>query len=165
MIGRGVDQVMPTSVDPVLFERYAASAKSYVDLAESVHGPIPVPVDADYVWGEALGVIDAFEPHVRLVNLETALTTSDNAWPDKEVLYRAHPSNASILTAARIDCCSLANNHVLDWGDQGLLETLDSLRRAGIATVGAGSNLAEAQAPAVLETPAGRLIVAAFAST
>jgi poly-gamma-glutamate synthesis protein (capsule biosynthesis protein) len=62
-----------------------------------------------------------------------------------------HPQNMPALTAAALDCCVLANNHVLDWGYTGLEETLTSLERAGIATAGAGRDAAAAAAPAVLE--------------
>jgi poly-gamma-glutamate synthesis protein (capsule biosynthesis protein) len=65
--------------------------------------------------------------------------------------------------AAEIDVCSLANNHVLDWGYSGLRETLDSLNGANIKIVGAGINLFEAQIPAVKEVPSkGRVVVFAF---
>jgi poly-gamma-glutamate synthesis protein (capsule biosynthesis protein) len=59
----------------------------------------------------------------------------------------------------------LANNHVLDWGPAGLMDTLDILHRLRIKTAGAGRNLAEARAPAIVEIPdEGRLLVLAFAS-
>ena len=62
-----------------------------------------------------------------------------------------HPRNIGCLTAARIDACSLANNHLLDWGHEGLTETLQTLDRAGLAHAGAGRSEEEATAPAVLE--------------
>jgi poly-gamma-glutamate synthesis protein (capsule biosynthesis protein) len=49
------------------------------------------------------------------------------------------------------DCCVLANNHVIDWGYEGLRETLQSLQAAGIHTAGAGRDIAEASAPAVID--------------
>jgi poly-gamma-glutamate synthesis protein (capsule biosynthesis protein) len=55
------------------------------------------------------------------------------------------------LTAAKIDCCVLANNHVLDWGHSGLAETISALRAAGVKTAGAGRNRAEAWEPAVIQ--------------
>ncbi|MEX2547836.1 MAG: CapA family protein [Chloroflexota bacterium] len=165
MIGRGIDQVMPHSVDPRLFEHYVHSAEDYVQLAERTSGPIPRPVDAGYVWGDALETIEAMGPDCRIVNLETTLTTSPDAWPAKEIHYRTHPANVAVLRAARIDCCTLANNHALDWGEDGLLETLDSLHAAGVTTAGAGQNLADARAPQIFDRPAGRVIVIAFAST
>jgi len=165
MIGRGIDQVMPHSVEPRLFERHVSSAETYVELAVRASGPIPTPVGPKYVWGDALGVIESFAPHATIVNLETAVTTSPAAWPGKQVLYRTHPANVAVLRAAAVDCCILANNHVLDWGEQGLAETLDSLHRVGLATAGAGRDLAEAETPAIVDTPEGRVIVIGIAST
>jgi poly-gamma-glutamate capsule biosynthesis protein CapA/YwtB (metallophosphatase superfamily) len=165
MIGRGIDQVTPVSVDPQLFEPSVQSAESYVELAVMANGPIPRPVAPEYVWGAALGVLGDLAPDVRIVNLETAVTTSPHAWPGKEIHYRTHPANVAVLNAAGIDCCVLANNHALDWGYDGLVETLDSLHDAGVATAGAGRTVAEALAPTVLEPAAGRVIVMALAST
>src|SRR5919106_2031359 len=147
MIGRGIDQVMPVSVDPVLYEAHVRDARDYVALAETANGPIPRPVAPDYVWGDALAAIDEAGVDYRIVNLETAITTSPEAWPGKPVHYRAHPQNVTVLQAGRLDCVSLANNHALDWGEGGLLETLECLRDAGLAIAGAGRSLAEASAP------------------
>ena len=165
MIGRGIDQVLEHSVDPVLYERYVDSAETYVQLAERLNGPVPRPVAAWYPWGEALATIGELAPDARVVNLETTLTTSAAAWLDKPVLYRAHPANVAVLEAARLDCVTLANNHALDWGDAGLRATLDTLKSARIGVAGAGRSLAEARAPAVIDRPAGRVIVFAFGST
>lgn len=54
MTGRGVDQVLPHSADPALYEPYVKSAGTYVRLAEEASGPIPAPVSHDWVWGDAL---------------------------------------------------------------------------------------------------------------
>ncbi|HET8562231.1 MAG TPA: CapA family protein [Candidatus Binatia bacterium] len=100
-----------------------------------------------------------------MVNLETTITRSDTYWQDKEVHYRMNPENIGCLTATGIDCCVLANNHMLDWGIPGLLDTLDALDKAGIKHAGAGHNLREAQAPAILETGEGcRVIVFSLGS-
>jgi poly-gamma-glutamate capsule biosynthesis protein CapA/YwtB (metallophosphatase superfamily) len=69
-----------------------------------------------------------------------------------------HPSNVPCLLVG-VDCCVLANNHVLDWGTEGLLETIGSLTAASIATAGAGNASEEAARPAVLETPDGRRVL------
>jgi poly-gamma-glutamate synthesis protein (capsule biosynthesis protein) len=75
-----------------------------------------------------------------------------------------HPKNIPCLTAAKIDFCSLANNHVLDWGYSGLAETLKTMRAAGVKIAGAGENLVEAETPAVLPVKGkGRGIVVSFA--
>jgi poly-gamma-glutamate synthesis protein (capsule biosynthesis protein) len=136
------------------------TARGYVEMAEAVHGPIPKPVDAAYIWGEALDAFGRVAPDVRIINLETAVTTSEAAWPGKGIHYRVHPENISCLTVAKIDCCVLSNNHVLDWGYTGLIETLERLQNAGMQTVGAGRNRQEAAAPAIVDVAEkGRVIV------
>jgi len=149
----------------VLYEPYVQDARRYVEIAEQVNGPIPKPVDFPYIWGDALAELDRVSPDVRLINLETSITTSPAYWPGKGINYRMHPQNAPVLTVARIDACALANNHVLDWGYEGLAETLATLQKLGVKTAGAGKSLAEAEAPAVLSVPGkGRLIVFSFAT-
>ena len=165
MAGRGIDQVLPHPGDPRLHEPHVRAALDYVELAERANGPIPRLGDFAYVWGDALAELERVRPDVRIINLETAVTRSDE-WADKSINYRMHPENVPCLTAAGIDCCVLANNHVLDWGQAGLAETLDTLRRANLRTAGAGRNAAEAAAPAVLELARGtRVIVFSFGST
>ncbi len=165
MLGRGVDQILRHPSQPQLYESYADTALAYVHLAEEAHGRIPRHVDPAYVWGDALEVLHERKPAARIINLETAITTSGKAWP-KGINYRMHPDNVGCLGAAQIDCCTLANNHVLDWGRAGLLETLDTLRRMGIRTAGAGQQAAGAAAPAVLPlAQGGRVLVYGFAAT
>src|SRR5262252_6689064 len=142
MTGRGIDQVLPCPVNPVLYEPYLRDAREYVELAETVHGPISRPVSFDYIWGDALEELERAEVDSRIVNLETAITSAEEAWP-KEINYRMHPANIGCITAARIDCCCLANNHVLDWGYAGLDETIATLDKAGVAHAGAGHTAAE----------------------
>jgi poly-gamma-glutamate capsule biosynthesis protein CapA/YwtB (metallophosphatase superfamily) len=130
MTGRGIDQILAAPCDPAIEEPWVKDARDYVALAERAHGPIPRGADPQYVWGEALQALDAERPDARIVNLETAVTTSDKR-ACKDINYRMSPANAACVTAARIDCCVLANNHVLDWGACGLEETLDTLKGAG----------------------------------
>jgi poly-gamma-glutamate synthesis protein (capsule biosynthesis protein) len=163
MTGRGIDQILPHPSTPHLFEPCMRSAIAYLELAERESGPIPRCVDYAYVWGDALAELARVGPAARIVNLETAVTVAENAWPEKDVHYRMHPANVPCLTAAGIDCCALANNHLLDWGAGGLLETVETLHEAGIRTAGAGRNDVEAAAPAIVEVSgAGRVLVFAF---
>jgi len=165
MTGRGIDQILRHPGDPQIYERHAKSARLYVEIAERVSGPIPRAVSPEYIWGDALAELDRIAPAARVANLETAVTVRDTPWPDKGINYRMHPANLSCLTVARIDCCVLANNHVLDWGPEGLVETLDTLHDAGIRTAGAGLDAAQAAAPASIALPGGaRLLVFACAS-
>lgn len=163
MAGRGIDQILSAPCDPALHEDFVNSAIDYVRLAEAVNGQIPRGVGPDYIWGAALRELEHRQPDVRIVNLETAITRSEDFIP-KGINYRLSPENAECLKVARIDCCVLANNHVLDWGRAGLSDTLAALRRLGINSVGAGRNLAEAGRPAIVEVPGkGRVLVFAFA--
>jgi poly-gamma-glutamate capsule biosynthesis protein CapA/YwtB (metallophosphatase superfamily) len=164
MTGRGVDQILPHSCPPQLYEPFITSALHYVALAERSTGPIRRPVDYGYVWGEAREQLARERPDARIINLETAVTTSEDA-DLKGINYRMHPGNVPVLTAGGIGCCVLANNHVLDWGRAGLAETVESLTRAGIRVAGAGRDLATAQAPAVLEAASGRVLIFAFGAT
>ncbi len=160
MTGRGVDQILPHPGDPHIDEPAVSDATRYVELAEAANGPIQKPVAFPYIWGDALRKLEETAPDVRLINLETAVTTSDSPWPGKGIQYRMHPANVPAITAADIDCCTLANNHVLDFERAGLGETLDTLRDAGIKTVGAGRNIEEATTPAIIDVPdKGRVVI------
>ena len=155
--------MLPHPGDPTLHEPYMKSARGYVKIAEQKHGAIKHPVDFAYIWGAALAELDHVGPDVRLINLETSITQRNDYWKNKGIHYRMNPQNIPSLTAAKIDVCSLANNHVLDWGYSGLLETLESLEKVNIKIAGAGRNLHEAQAPALINIKSkGRLIVFAF---
>ena len=159
MTGRGVDQIMAVSCPPELREPYVEDARTYVGLAEEINGAVPAPVDAAYVWGDALPVLRAVRPGASVVNLETNITRSNDFWPGKAVHYRMHPANAECLVAAGIDVCALANNHMLDFGRAGLAETLEVLRQTGIRTAGAGSDALDASALARIELSDGRRLL------
>ena len=150
MLGRGVDQILPHPGDPTLRESAVRDARRYVELAEEANGPIHGPVDFAWVWGDALPALDAAAPDIRIINLETSVTTSDEFAVDKAVLYRMNPANIPALTAVRPDVCVLANNHVLDFGRAGLAETLASLAAAGVQAPGAGRDIAGARRPAAV---------------
>lgn len=155
MTGRGIDQALPHPSDPELHEPSVSDARWYLEAAEHAHGPIARPIDFAYPWGVALRELERVGPDARIVNLETSITTSDDAWPNKVVHYRMHPGNVPTLTAAGIDCCVLANNHVLDFGRRGLEETLAVLEQAGIAVAGAGRDRVAAERPAAIPTRGG----------
>src|SRR5215471_10889779 len=162
MCGRGIDQVLAHPCSAEIYEHYLRSAEGYVRLAEQVNGPIPRRNGPSYVWGAALDQLGRMQPDARIVNLETAVTRSNDR-ARKGINYRMSPENAECL--AGIDCCVLANNHVLDWGRSGLKDTLATLQRFNIKTPGAGSNDREARAPAELNLGDSRLLIFSFAST
>ncbi len=159
MIGRGIDQILRHPADPVISEPYVKSATGYVTLAERASGPIPRGVEDQYVWGDVITELDRAAPDVRIINLETALTARGKPWPSRGISYRMHTENIGVLNAARIDVCSLANNHVLDWSYEGLEDTLDALDHAGILVVGAGLDRPIAEASAVISVNGSRVLV------
>src|SRR5215472_10131505 len=163
MLGRGVDQILPHPGDPQLREGTVDDARQYVRLAELTNGAISLPVSFSWPWGEALEVLDGCAPDGRVINLETSVTRSGDFSPGKAVHYRMNPANLPSLLAARPDACALANNHALDFGHIGLLETLDVLAGAGLRVIGAGRDVAGARQPATVPVPGGgRIVVFSF---
>jgi poly-gamma-glutamate synthesis protein (capsule biosynthesis protein) len=159
MLGRGVDQILPHPGDPQLREGHVSDARSYVRLAEQASGPIPQPASFSWPWGDALAVLDHAAPDARVINLETSITRSAAFAPGKGLHYRMNPENVPTLAAAQPDVCALANNHVLDLGRAGLLDTLETLAGAGLQAAGAGRDAAAAKQPAVITVPAGSRVV------
>ena len=101
-----------------------------------------------YPWGDMLPILQS--THLNLVNLETTLTLSTKKTP-KTFNFKAPPGRVKSLLEARIKVCNLANNHILDFGYEGMRETIDSLDRAEIAHVGAGFSSAQAREPLIVE--------------
>jgi len=163
MTGRGIDQILARPSTPSLDEPFVTDAREYVRLAEQTSGPVPRGVASDYIWGDARAEWDRMTPVARVANLETSITRSDER-ERKGINYRMHPDNIGCLQAARLDICVLANNHVLDYGAQGLIETLETLDRVDIRAVGAGRHRDEAERPVVHALPGGHhLIIGACA--
>lgn len=158
MTGRGIDQILPHPGDPRLYEAGLTSALDYVALAEERVGPIPRSAGFSYVWGDALAELARVRPDARIINLETSITTSEEPEP-KGINYRMNPANAPCLTAAEIDCCVLANNHVLDWSVAGLHETLEALSANGLKYAGAGRDFVEAATPAIIDVGGDRRVI------
>lgn len=86
------------------------------------------------------------EAELAVVNLETAVTEGGTAAP-KQFTFRAPPSAWSALDAAGVDVVSMANNHGLDFGVEGLEDSLDTAAAAGMPVVGIGRSEDEAFAP------------------
>lgn len=165
MLGRGIDQALPHPCKPDIHEAHMRSALDYLRLAESAHGPISAPLGPSQIWGAALEQLGNLRPAARIINLETSITRSEDFQP-KGINYRMSPENAQCLAVAGIDCCVLANNHVLDWGQVGLSDTLATLDKLGIGHCGAGRDAATASLPTVVNCPReGRVLVFSVACT
>jgi len=116
--------------------------------------------DPAEVWGDTRELFASVD--ARLINLECVIATT--GWPDarKTFTFRAQPRAIEALLAARVDFAGLANNHVLDYGHDALLECLRRLRAAGIACAGAGRDIGEASAAAVVAAGTSRVAVLAL---
>ncbi len=87
---------------------------------------------------------------VSFVNLETSLARGGQPIPGKGIWFRSDPEFASELKKAGVDVVTLANNHVLDYDEPALVETLAALRESSVAVCGGGLNIDEARTPAVI---------------
>lgn len=88
---------------------------------------------------------------ILMVNNEFSYSLRGEPLPEKAFAFRSRPENVELLHEMGVDIVSLANNHVYDWGEDALFDTLDTLKNAGIPYIGAGRNLDEAGAPYYFE--------------
>ena len=171
MIGRGIDAILPHHVDGRLHESFVKHAQTYVDLAVRENGQLSQDELSSkgfsYIWGDLSDDLNNLDCLV--INLETSLTISNDWAPNKGIHYRSHPLNVECLKTVGVRVATLANNHVLDFGAQGLVETLDTLKKANILYAGAGMTLEEATAPVLIkdtnsQTPSVLLTALGFPS-
>ncbi|GJL59970.1 MAG: putative polyglutamine synthesis accessory protein [Nitrospirales bacterium] len=114
------------------------------------------------IWGDTVPLFRSAD--CRLINLECVISSRGQPWKPKMKAFhfRANRHAIGILHAARVNCATLANKHVLDFGPEALPDCLNLLDQAGIQHTGAGSHLEEALAPAFLDVPQGRIAVIAL---
>ncbi|MFY9286632.1 MAG: CapA family protein [Tissierellaceae bacterium] len=91
------------------------------------------------------------EADIMCLNNEFTYSTGGTPLKGKAYTFRAHPSRVEILKEMGVDIVSLANNHAYDYGPQSLIDTMATLKEAGISYVGAGHNIDEAMEPAYFE--------------
>lgn len=105
----------------------------------------------ELVWGDVLPVMQSVD--AVFANMENPITRSERRWRRtlKPVCLKSDPITVNLLTAANIAFVNLANNHMLDFEVEGLLETIELLRGAGIAHAGAGADIEAAAQPVLLE--------------
>ena len=119
-------------------------------------------VQANY---DASGVSGVVSPEVNsllndadiaMINNEFCFSTRGQQAPDKQYTFRVNPSYAQLLTDMGVDIAGLANNHVLDYGQDALTDTFTTLSDAGIEYTGAGNSLEEASKLIIKTDDAGR---------
>ena len=98
----------------------------------------------EYPWGDTLPLLET--PNVRICNLECVLSDGGRPWSasPKMFHFRSDSKNVAVLKTAGIDVVSIANNHVLDYEYDAMLDMLGTLDQAKISHAGAGRDRAEA---------------------
>lgn len=96
-----------------------------------------------------------------MVNLENPLTRRGTP-AEKQFNFRARPEYVRVLKAGGVDIVNLANNHMYDYSEQGLFDTIDFLDRAGIRHIGAGKDLTHAREPVLLNIKGVRIAFLAY---
>jgi poly-gamma-glutamate capsule biosynthesis protein CapA/YwtB (metallophosphatase superfamily) len=125
----------------------------------------------DLQFNTSIAGLDKNEPialfksgSIRIANLEMCLTGIDHR-ADKPIQLRTDPSLSPILEELGCQVLSFANNHALDFGEGGFLDTLDRLKELGLTVLGAGRNLPEARAPKTVSVGKISVSMLAFSST
>ena len=115
-----------------------------------------------YPWGDTLPLLRTAD--LTIVNLECVISDRGTPWQrtPKVFHFRAAPIALDAIDLAGVDAVSLANNHVLDYEEDALLDMLRRLRERGIAYAGAGRDLVEATRPALVARDGLRLALVSF---
>lgn len=146
--GRGGDDIIVAAVGDIMLDREVRRSIT------TRGGGYPFEAVAPLLAGADL----------RIGNLELPLT--DRGAPaNKDYVFRAPPATADALRGAGFNVLTLANNHAMDYGKEGLLDTLDALDRAGIAHPGGGRTAAEAYAPAIVTVKGVRVALLSYVNT
>lgn len=118
----------------------------------------------DYPFEQVRGVLR--QAPIVFGNLEGPLTDGGEPMRDKKYVFRSPPDQvAPALARAGFNVVSLANNHSMDYGVQGLEDTRAALEKNGIQPVGAGRNLAQARAPVYMKAGAATVAFLAYSLT
>ncbi|MGM0568879.1 MAG: CapA family protein [Elusimicrobiota bacterium] len=119
--------------------------------------------DPHYPYLEVRGILEKAD--VIIGNLESPLTSSEEVFMEKTFKLKASTGVIHSLKAGGFSAVSLANNHIMDFGWQGLKDTIETLEKHGIKYAGAGANLSEARTPAVIETSSISIAFLAYNNT
>ena len=117
----------------------------------------------DYPFDKTRDILQAAD--IAIGNLEMPLATVGEPLPDKEYVFRGSPLVAKGIANAGFDVLTLANNHIGDYGDKALLETVAVLRKHRIQHCGAGADLHKARKPAIVEAKGKQIAVLGYATT
>ena len=135
-----------------------------------IHATGDVNVDPGYIgvfaatgYETALAGVESLftSDSLTIINLECPVTDLGTA-ADKTFTFQCDPSALPALAAAGVDVANQANNHVLDYGIEAMLDSVDRLEAAGMEPVGVGANVADATTPALFDINGWTIAVLGF---
>lgn len=168
MLARGIDYFQSKLRNRIPVD---ASWIKYHKLAKKVNGKFDSDItkynseydENSYIWGNSIDLIHKYQPNVKIINFEAAITNYTKSDESKKIVYKCNPKNclSSIdylrwsagLSPQNNDpdnlLITLANNHILDWNKQGLLDTIEHLQSNQFHFTGIGYNADNAWKPAI----------------
>jgi poly-gamma-glutamate capsule biosynthesis protein CapA/YwtB (metallophosphatase superfamily) len=158
---RHVAKLAANRTSPVLRQHHPVAGSRDVTLAFAgdVHFAGRVArllKDPATTFGSIATVLESAD--LAAVNLETAVTSRGRAQP-KTYHFATEPAAFTALRVAGVDLVTIANNHILDYGQTGLADTLAAAKAADFPYVGAGANAAAAWAPYVTEVNGTKIAI------
>ena len=150
------------SVNPVMAQEIVINAVGDIMLAGSGDAAYQ-RLGCDYPF--AATTAELHRGDLAVGNLEAPLSRSGVEFMYKKFRFRADPSCASALKRAGFSVLTLANNHIMDFGEPALLETIQHLGNNSILSAGAGRNLAAARQKALLTVKGARIAFVAYSMT
>lgn len=108
--------------------------------------------------------IEVFENnHLNIVDLECPLTLAESTRPKTGPYQKAHPDTIEALKYAKVSLVAMANNHIMDYDNQGVEDTINLCKQNGIATVGIGTSKQEAAKPFLIELGEKKIAILNYA--
>ncbi len=152
--------VIPQSVvnteDPNVTLMFAGD----VSLGDNYENKLPKDLDKTFAKIEEYRKAD-----VAMVNLENPLTQATTMRQDKSYNFKAPIESVKVLQEAGVDIVNLANNHIMDYENNGLEDTIKTLDRANIQYLGAGKDTKEARRPKIIEVKGQRIAYLSYDMT
>lgn len=160
LLAAGLAGCLPAGDEPAAVRAQQPGGRAVLAFAGDVHFEGASAAALDEGLGSAAGRLAAAD--LAVVNLETAVTAAGDRQP-KQYAFRAPAVAFDVLAAAGVDAVSLANNHGMDFGRAGLLDSLAAADAAGVDVLGAGRDVADAREP--LRRTVGGVRVSVLAAT
>ena len=117
----------------------------------------------DYPYRDVANIFHSAD--IAMANLEAPLTRQAEPVEDKSYTFKVDPEAAAGMQRAGLTILTLANNHIGDFGPDGVTDTIAALRPYGLRYVGAGANLQQARRPTALATKHGSVGFLAYSNT